>query len=703
MTIRISVADISIRTRLALAVALLLALLVVVATISFNGFQALSHSAHDLVDRKARHSFLADRANQHAQAAANHLLRLLLTEQRDMRVPLYAVMDEELRAADQTLIQLESAAAEQSMAGNVGDIRRLRNRYGDLFQETVEQIELAGPKSAKRHFEAQTEPALKSLLAATDRLAMEQQDEMQAEVDRLTVDAAAAQQHIMVIAIIAVLSATLLAGLIARSIVNPINEAAGIADSIAGGDYARDIPSGRRDEIGSMLRALGFMRERIAQREEHISRIAYVDSLTNLPNRARFFENFDKRDAREGALLLLDIDRFSAINTALGHAIGDALLCGVANRLKTTLGKHDVLARLWGDQFALWLYCADSAKALQTGNAIRTVLHTPITIAGQRLDLDASIGIAISPGDGPDLNALFARADTALRMAKRRHCGVSLASDKSEAHPHEQLSLIGEMREALASEQFVAFYQPKMDLQTRRIVGAEALIRWNHPVRGLVPPGKFIPFAEQTGFIREITPWLLENVIRQTAEWWRQGISLTVSANLSTHDLLNAELIDRIIAILHRERLLPGALCLEITESALMEEPERALRHLDQLAAFGIKLSIDDYGSGQASLSYLKDLPVHELKIDRVFVTDVDTTPKNAAIVRSTALLCRELGLIVVAEGAERTEEIDWLASNGCDLVQGYAVAKPMPLAEFSPWVRRFNSSAAPAAPYSTA
>ncbi|MBI5920475.1 MAG: EAL domain-containing protein [Betaproteobacteria bacterium] len=691
--------DTSIRTRLTLAIGLLLALLIVVAALSFRGFQALSHSAHDLVDGKARLAFLADRANQHAQTAANHLLRLLLKPERDARVPLYAAMDEALNAGDRALMQLEKASAERELAGDIGNIRQLRNRYGELFQETVEQIELSGPQSAKRHFEAQTEPALKALLSATDRLATEQQDAMQADVVRLTADAANAQQQITVIALLAIVVGALLAGLIARSIVNPVNEAADIAKSIAGGDYRREIPLGRRDEIGSMLHALSTMREQIAQREAHISRIAYFDELTKLPNRTRFFEDFAKLENTTGAILLLDVDRFSAINKALGHSIGDSLLRGVADRLRSVLGEHDVLARLWGDEFALLLSNADRATALNAGERIRTVLRAPITIADQRLDLDASIGIAFFPGDGLNLTELFRRADTALRTAKRRHSGVALAVHEVEETAPEQLSLIGEMREALADAQFVVFYQPKMDLRTRRITGAEALIRWRHPVRGLVPPGKFIPFAEQTGFIREITPWLLENVICEIAQWVRQGLELVVSANLSTHDLLNAELIKLVVSVLQKEQLASSALCLEITESALMDEPERALQHLDQLAARGIKLAIDDYGSGQASLAYLKDLPVHELKIDRVFVTDVDTTPKNAAIVRSTALLCRELDLIVVAEGAERAEEIEWLANNGCDLVQGYGVAKPMPAEEFVSWVRRFNDLESPS-PY---
>lgn len=689
----------TIRARLMLAITLLLALLAVVAALSYQGFQSLSRSTHDLVDRKARLAFLAARANQHAQTAANHLLRLLLTAERDARVPMYAAMDEALNAGDQALLQLENVATDNMLVGEsatLGALRQVRTHYGEAFQETVERIELGGPMSAKGHFEASTEPALKALLAATDRFALAQQDAMQADVERLTADAETAQKRIVLIGLFALLAGAALGGLIARGIVTPVNEAASLAESIASGDYSREIPPAGHDEIGSMLRALGAMRERIAEREAHIRRIAYVDELTDLPNRARFFEDFAISESTFGALLLLDIDRFSAINKALGHAVGDALLRGVAERLKTVLGERDLLARLWGDEFALLLCSADATKAIAAAERIRTVLREPLTIAGQRLDLDASIGIARFPDDSADLSKLLRLADNALRSAKRRHAGIALAQQDADEPAAEQLSLIGEMREALDHGHFVVFYQPKMDLKSRRITGAEALIRWRHPVRGMIPPGMFIPFAEQTGFIREITPWLVDRVVADTARWRHAGLELVVSANLSTHDLLNSDLMTGVITALAKEQLPPSALCLEITESALMDEPERALQNLEQLAAHGIKLAIDDYGSGQASLAYVKDLPVHELKIDRVFVTDVDSTPKNAAIVRSTVLLCRELDLVVVAEGAERDGEIDWLRQNDCDLVQGYGVARPMPVEDFESWVRKFNTAEQP-------
>ena len=673
----------SIRSRLGLAIGWLIVLVALVATLAFHGFQSLTATTNALVDQEARMALLATRTNQNAQTAALQLLRLLLTSDREMRVSLYASMDQTLATADQALKQLENDDS-HGLMGEVSHIRALRDRYGESFQTTVEQIELDGPESARKHFESVTEPALKELLAATDMLAIHLQDAMQARAEALTQESATARQRILVIGLLALVLGVGLAYWVARSIVQPVNAAADFADQIARGQYQGGAPLARSDEIGRMLRALAVMRERVAEREARIRRIAFVDELTGLANRAQFFERFESSRPATGALLLIDIDRFSAINKALGHAVGDALLRGVAERLAAAARDGDLVARLWGDEFA-WLLCqADGPAALEAAEQLRQALQAPLQIDGQRLDLEASIGIAVLPQDGPDLSSLLRQADLALRRAKQRHLGQTLAADVPASPEPAQLALMGELREALAQGQFRVYYQPKMDLAHRRIVGAEALIRWQHPERGLVAPGAFIPFAEQTGFIREITPWLLQRVIADAAQWRQQGLQLVLSANLSTHDLVCGDvLIAGIVRALDAHALPASALCLEITESALMDEPETAQRYLAQLEALGVKLAIDDYGSGQASLAYVKDLPVHELKIDRVFVTAVHRTPKHAAIVKSTVLLCRELGLSVVAEGAETPEEIEWLAAHQCDQVQGYGVARPMPPEDF--------------------
>ena len=248
------------------------------------------------------------------------------------------------------------------------------------------------------------------------------------------------------------------------------------------------------------------------------------------------------------------------------------------------------------------------------------------------------------------------------------------------------------MREAKARGEFLLYYQPKLDLASGRITEVEALIRWRHPQRGLLLPVSFIPFAENTGFIRELTPWVLETVVAQLAHWRKAGISLVPAVNLSALDLLNPKLIVHMRRLIGQYGLAAKALCVEITESALMEDPELALTHLNELAALGLKLAIDDYGVGRASLAYLQTLPVHELKIDRSFIRAVAETPKNAAIARSTIMLCHALGLRVVGEGAETVDDLAWLTANGCDVAQGYGIARPMPAEELPDWLAGFGA-----------
>lgn len=681
-------AALSIRGRLVLSFSVLLCLLLAVAAVSLQRFQALTDRTSTLIDDEVRQVFLAQRADHHAQAAAICLLNILQTPARDQRVPLYAAMDADNEAVAQAVAALGRNAATPALEHLVA----LGKTYSESFQETVELIELEGLAPAQRHYAERTAMALGALLGATQKLVARHQEMTQTEVEQLRHETANARLRVILLSLCAFVVGSALAWIIARSIVRPVNEAVSLAQAIASGDYLQAVPEGRQDEIGALLRALATMRDSIASREARILRLAYVDPLTGLPNRTRFLEMFAAvSPASHGALILLDIDRFAPINKALGHAVGDRLLCEVGQRITQAVAASDVVARLWGDEFAVLLRGADAATSATRVKQILASLRAPISLDGQQLDIDASLGIVHFPDDGADLASLLRRADLAMTSAKRRHAGFAFGADIDDTPSHEQLSLLGEMRGALANREFILHYQPKLDLARRRITGTEALIRWRHPVKGMVAPGSFIPFAEQTGFIREITPWLLRQAIEHAAQWMRSGLDLVTSLNLSTLDLLNHALVGEIRKLLDEYRLPPRRICLEITESALMNEPELALKHLNELAELGLKLSIDDYGTGQASLAYVKTLPVHELKIDRAFVSGVDADSRNAAIVRSTLLLCRELGLSVVAEGAETDGEIAWLRRMNCDQVQGYGVAKPMPEADFVAWVRDFN------------
>ena len=474
---------------------------------------------------------------------------------------------------------------------------------------------------------------------------------------------------------------------LARRIAGPVNALAVTAQRIEAGDYSNPVEVKSKDEIGQLAASFENMRIGIAAREQKISRLAYEDALTGLPNRVRIGERLESLGpTAHAAVVVLDLDRFAAINDALGHPVGDQLLRQVGTRLAGQLPLQAMLARLWGDEFAFLLEGLDRHAVRRFAQTLLDALRSPMEVEGQRLDVSGSLGIAFHPEDGVGLNALLQRAELAMYEAKRRQCGFMLAEEVGPGPLPEQLSLIGEMRDALDKREFILHYQPKLDLASGQVTGAEALLRWQHPERGLVPPGQFIPFAERTGFIREITPWLLGEVAAQTAAWRAQGIDLVVSANLSARDLLDPSLVMLVRDLVARHDLPPATLCLEITESALMEDPTLAQAHLDELATFGVKLSIDDYGAGQASLTYVKSLPVHEIKIDQSFIRSLNQSPKGMAIVRSTIGLGHALDFTVVAEGIETEADLSWLRESGCDIGQGYFIARPMPATAFLSW-----------------
>jgi len=689
--------QLSIRQRLLASFAFLLVLMVAVSVVALQRLNALTVGIDHLSGQEARVALLAQQANQHTQSAALHLLRLLQTPDRSERAPLYSTMDAALAQSGAAMAELAGSGLGQGAAGSAALTRLLsvRKSFDDTFMETVDLIEVQGLATARQHFDQKTDPLMADLISTASILAEERQIQVQVEAEMLKADAARARLIILLLGPAALLIGGALAVAIARSIAQPIQEAAAVAGSIADGHYSCKVPDGRGPELGALMRSLETMRDSIASREKRILDLAYLDVLTDLPNRNHLVETITRAVAEtSGALLLLNINRFAPINNALGFHVGDRLLREVGERLRTHVGDGRTVARLGGDEFALLMPGIGEEEAQAQAQRLVSLIRMPLSLDDQRLDVDIRMGIVMFPRDGTSAPDLLRRADLALALASRRHDGFALGSEVADQPRYEHLTLIGDMRAAMAGNEFVPFFQPKLELASGNIVGAEALLRWQHPTRGLVPPGTFIPFAEQTGFIREITPWLLTTIIRQSAEWHRAGLSLVTSINISTLDLTGRQLVVETDRLLREYDLPPDRICLEITESALMDDPEVALRHLGELAALGVKLSIDDYGSGQASLGYVQRLPVHELKIDRAFVDKIDSRAKSAAIIRSTILLCEELGLSVVAEGVETDAELDWLKQNRCGLVQGYRIAKPMPAVLFRQWLadRAVNS-----------
>jgi diguanylate cyclase (GGDEF)-like protein len=504
------------------------------------------------------------------------------------------------------------------------------------------------------------------------------------------------QQQLALISLLAVVVSIIASVAIARGITRPVRELARVARRIAAGNYSELPAASRSDEIGELATAFKNMQQDIASRESRIMDLAYRDTLTGLPNRALFADLLDKAIADAAtaaspiAVLLMDLDHFKYVNDTLGHPIGDLLLREVAVRLQTVgTGEGDVVARLGGDEFALLLPRGGVAEAQRLARAILRALERPMTLQGHVVDVSASIGIAVFPEHGGEGATLLRRADIAMYAAKRNNCGVAVWDEGADQHSSERLSLLGDLRKAVDNDELILAYQPKVPL--RGAGGehyAEALLRWRHPTRGLVQPMEFIPFAEQTGYIRAITQWVLAHAIAQCAAWRLDGLSMNVSINLSTRDLMDATLPDRFVTLLKRHRCSAQWITLEITESAVLDDPAHAIKNLERLHALGCKLAIDDYGTGYSSLAYLRRLPVHELKIDKSFVIGMATDAGDALIVRSTIELAHNLGLSVVAEGVENDATLDRLRAMGCDMVQGYLLSHAMGAAETAVWMR---------------
>ncbi len=510
------------------------------------------------------------------------------------------------------------------------------------------------------------------------------------------------QLILLSITVLGVLGGAAASAVMARRITSPLRELASVAKRLGAGDYSEGLFIRRHDEIGRLGSAFETMRGEIAQREIKITRLAYQDQLTGLPNRVQFAdllrEAIEQASARPGGschILMMDLDRFQQVNDVLGHSFGDDLLRQVAARLADQLLYPGAkVARLGGDEFAILLPDVDLDGALNQAVHILRALEQPLSLQEQTVDLGAGIGISGYPAHGSNSDTLLSRAEVAMYIAKRKGSGVVVYDPAIDQSSQESLSLLSELRRALERDEFMLYLQPKLDLGSGEVIGGEALVRWLHPEKGFIGPDNFIPFAETTGFVRMLTTWMLEKVARLSAELQAQGRELKFSVNLSTRDLLDLELPATFDAILRRHRLLPSALCLEITESAIMDDPARAQNTLERLSAMGFALSIDDFGTGYSSLAYLKRLPVDELKIDKSFVMKMAQDQDDAKIVRSTVDLGHNLGLRVVAEGVESEAVWNLLRQMGCDQGQGYFMGKPMPVDRFLEWLHQWRAPA---------
>jgi diguanylate cyclase (GGDEF)-like protein len=432
---------------------------------------------------------------------------------------------------------------------------------------------------------------------------------------------------------------------------------------------------------------------------EH-AHLALHDALTDLPNRTLFHDRVQQalraapRTGSPVAVMLMDLDRFKEINDTLGHHSGDLLLQEIGPRLLAALRTDDTVARLGGDEFAVLLPSVPSAEAaVAVAQKLRDALSEPYSLDGLTVETDASIGVALSPEHGADAPTLLRRADVAMYVAKRTGTGVEVYASDHDRNSRRRLALIGDLRRAIASGELVLRYQPIADLRTGEVRAVEALVRWHHPRLGVVPPDEFVRLAEDTGLMQPLTAFVLESALRQRHAWRRSGYDFPVSVNLSMRNLHDVGLPDQVERLLRLWRLPPEALELEITESSIMADPQRAMDVIEQLRAMGLGLVIDDFGTGYSSLAHLKQLPVHAIKIDRSFVIGMENDENDATIVRSAIDLAKNLGLVVVAEGVETDATWNRLADLGCDLAQGHHFSQPQPPDQLELWLAERRGS----------
>src|SRR5437764_2440916 len=439
------------------------------------------------------------------------------------------------------------------------------------------------------------------------------------------------------------------------------------------------------------LLALGTVEDQLAVNEFAMLH----DPLTELPNRLLFHDRVHQailgatRTGTRVAVMVLDVDRFKEVNDAGGRHMGALRLYELGYRLPGTLRQSDSVARLGGDEFAILLpEIEDEEGALAAAGKIREALSHPIAVRDVSLEVEASAGIALYPDHGLDPEALLQHADVAMYNAKSSQSGCELYAETRHEFSPSRLRLVQDLRSGIANGQLELHYQPKIRLSDNRVIGVEALARWNHPEQGLISPASFIPVAEHSGLLRPLTLAVLEMAIDQCAAWRSLGIELGMAVNLSPRNLVDHELPHQIKRLLEERRVPTTSLELELTEDTIMSDPKRAREVLARLDAMGIWLAIDDFGTDYSSLAYLKKLPVTTLKVDRSFVTTMAEHDEDAVIVRSTIALGRNLGLRVVAEGVETDSVMDELRQLGCDVVQGYYLSRPVPPAELEQWLR---------------
>lgn len=677
--------------RLALAFLVLLSLTLGIAWLAEQRMGNVAARYERLASEQYEVSERVDAARHAADAGARKLL-VLISVPRDARVQAYAQIDASNIEVDRALAELDARYLDDGRGEAVRTVLWRLQNYRESYLATADLIEADDLKAARAMLGSQTEETLNLLSEALDELTRRQRATTTRQSTGLRERINTDRQIIWTLCGVALLLGAILALGIAGSIIRPLRRAEAVGHLLAAGDYRQRVPVTSQDEVGRVSAVMNTLADAVGEREQLLLRMAHTDRLTGLAQRVRFTAESGGRLAiwgghrRRGVLLCMDVDRLKSVNAILGFDAGDAVLQNAVSRLSTLFDHDACIGRLGGGTFVVLAPLNRGDEASILAQQLQDAVEHKVSWQGHVLDLSVSVGMALFPEHADDAESLLRRAEQAMFEGKRQRQPQMLYNPSLEASRQSHLSLLSDLQEAIDGGQLRQFLQPKVSPRDGRLLGAEALVRWHHPERGWLPPGEFIPFAESTGRIRQVTQWMLEQAVATLADWHARGIDLTLAVNVSTLDLQDSGLPDRVATLLRRHRVPAQRLQLELTETGLMASGPDPIRVLHALREIGVGLAIDDFGTGQSSLAYLQRLPVNELKIDRSFVDGVDSDPRRQALLRSIIDIGHSLGLEVTAEGVETEAELAILRRAQCDLVQGYLIARPMAAEAFEAW-----------------
>ena len=676
--------------RLALGFGSLVVLMLLALTLASLQIRAMTDLAQRFATQDMQRLLRVQALSLSIEGASNALLRLM-NAPREHRVAEYADVDDRNRRIDGFIAAMADQLGDPVQEQTLQHLVAARATYTQSFIDMADEIEGDDLSAARGVYTSQVQPALKKMLTNSNQLIGRERDRIERQATEAQKRFEQLTLWVTGLSLVAFVLALWMALRTTRSVVVPLAQLAATARRIAGGDYGTPLLATRVEELDRVGQALATMTDAIAAREQEIERLAFRDPLTGLPNRTFLLESVASTADPHNSLMLIDLARLKTINETLGFATGDILIKELAQRAEGVVKQAvssglligaapALVAHLSGGTFAVLFSASGRAAVDALRLQFEQAMAAPIRCSGHSVDLSLAYGLADSAGEAAPrpVTILMRNAEVALHVAKKAAQSFAWYSEAQEAARVSHLSLVSDLRVAVATSQLQMWLQPKFSLTTGRAVGAEALVRWQHPQRGFVSPAEFVPFAEQTGYICMVTTWMLGEALRTLTQWATTHPELSIAVNVSTRDLQDPLFCSRVKQLLEQHGVHPQRLRLEIVESGLMEDMKGSVAVLNTLRELGVELSIDDFGTGYSSLAYLQQLPVSELKIDGSFVARIDTLPGTQRLVKSMIEMGHGMGLMVTAEGVETEAEKETITRLGCDVMQGYLGSRPL-------------------------